>query len=149
MFVSTLQRSDGPAAEQVRRAVATTLRQRGIRGCAAQVAGEFGDHPETAVTRMRWAIETMFETLHAWGQERFMVRSWQAIDRLLWILAIAYALLLLVLHHPALQRFRAEAEALLRRLSVVGQRLTIGKLAEAIRLDWARHDRAWTSGWLL
>jgi len=59
LFVSTLQRSDGPAAEQVRRAVATTLRQRGIRGCAAQVAGEFGDHPETAVTRMRWAIETI------------------------------------------------------------------------------------------
>jgi hypothetical protein len=59
LFVSTLQCSDGPAAEQVRRAVATMLRQRGIRGCAAQVAGEFGDHPETAVTRMRWAIETI------------------------------------------------------------------------------------------
>ena len=59
LFVSTLQCSEVPAAEQVRRAVATTLRQRGIRGCAAQVAGEFGDHPETAVTRMRWAIETI------------------------------------------------------------------------------------------
>jgi hypothetical protein len=59
LFVSTLQSSDVPAAEQVRRAVATTLRQRGIRGCAAQVAGEFGDHPETAVSRMRWALETV------------------------------------------------------------------------------------------
>lgn len=59
LFVSTLQCSDGPAAEQVRRAVATTLRQRGIRGCAAQVAGEFGDHPDTAVSRMRWALATV------------------------------------------------------------------------------------------
>ncbi len=33
--------------------------------------------------------------------------------------------------------------------SVVGRRLTIGKLAEAIRLDWSRRDRAWTTGWLL
>jgi hypothetical protein len=53
---SDLQGCDGPAAERVRRAVATTLRQRGIRGCAAQVAGEFGDHPDTAVPRMRWAL---------------------------------------------------------------------------------------------
>jgi hypothetical protein len=59
LFVSTLQCSEVPAAEQVRRAVATTLRQRGIRGCAAQVAGEFGDHPDTAVTRMRWALATI------------------------------------------------------------------------------------------
>ena len=59
LFVSTLQCSDVPAAEQVRRAVATTLRQRGIQGCAAQVAGEFGDHPDTAVNRMRWALATV------------------------------------------------------------------------------------------
>jgi hypothetical protein len=32
-----------------------------VRGCAAQVAGEFGDHPETAVTRMAWAIATVGE----------------------------------------------------------------------------------------
>src|SRR2546423_14348330 len=37
----------------------------------------------------RWAIETGFETMHAWGQDRFMVRSWTAIDRLLWVLAVA------------------------------------------------------------
>ena len=59
LFVSTLQSSELPAAEQVRRAVATTLRQRGIRGCAAQVAGEFGDHPDTALPRMRWALTTI------------------------------------------------------------------------------------------
>ena len=59
LFVSPLQCSDAPAAEQVRRAVATALRCTGIRGCAARVAGEFGDHPELAVTRMRWALATV------------------------------------------------------------------------------------------
>jgi|SRR5450755_1036866 len=44
---------------QVRRAVATTLRRRGVGGCAAQLAGEFGDHPDTAVARMSWALATI------------------------------------------------------------------------------------------
>ena len=34
---------------------ATALRRWGVRGCAARVAGEFGDHPDTAVARMCWA----------------------------------------------------------------------------------------------
>jgi hypothetical protein len=97
----------------------------------------------------RWAIETAFETMHAWGQERFMVRSWTAIDRLLWVLAVAYALVVLALHRRSLRRFRAQAIALLKALSVVGDQLTAGKLAEAIGLDFARHARAWLSVWLL
>jgi hypothetical protein len=28
---------------------------RGIRGCAGEVAAAFGEHPETATRRMRWA----------------------------------------------------------------------------------------------
>ena len=56
LFASTLQPSDRPAADEVRRAVTGTLRRLGSRGCAAQVAGEFGDHPETAVPRMTWAL---------------------------------------------------------------------------------------------
>ncbi len=59
LFVSTLQSSEQPAADQVRGAVASTLRRWGIRGCAAQVAGEFGDHPDTAVSRMVWALDTV------------------------------------------------------------------------------------------
>ncbi len=59
LFASTLQCSQRPAADEVRRAVAASLRNLGIRGCAAQVAGEFGDHPDTAVARMRWALETV------------------------------------------------------------------------------------------
>jgi hypothetical protein len=56
LFVSTVQASEAPGADRVRHAVATTLRLLGVRGCAAQVAGEYGDHPETAAARMAWAI---------------------------------------------------------------------------------------------
>jgi hypothetical protein len=59
LFASNLQSSDMPDPEAVRDAVATALRRLGVRGCAAQVAGEFGDHPETAVMRMAWAIATV------------------------------------------------------------------------------------------
>ena len=59
LFASSLQSSQRPAADEVRATVATTLRRFGIRGCAVQVAGEFGDHPETAVTRMAWALATI------------------------------------------------------------------------------------------
>jgi hypothetical protein len=56
LFVSTLQPSGSPSPDQIRSAVATTLRRLGLRGCAARVAGEFGDHPDTAVARMGWAL---------------------------------------------------------------------------------------------
>jgi hypothetical protein len=59
LFASNLQLSDRPAADQVRQAVASTLRRFGMRGCAVQVAGEFGDHPDVAVVRMRWALATI------------------------------------------------------------------------------------------
>jgi hypothetical protein len=55
LFVSALQRSDEPSTTQIRQAIAATMREFGARGCAAQVAQEYGEHPETAVQRMRWA----------------------------------------------------------------------------------------------
>jgi hypothetical protein len=55
LFVSVLQGSDEPDAGQVRTAVAAAVRAYGGRGCAQRVAQEFGDHPEIAVARMRWA----------------------------------------------------------------------------------------------
>jgi hypothetical protein len=55
LFVSILQRSDNPSTGQVRQAVAAAVRAHGGQGCAQRVAQEFGDHPETAVARMRWA----------------------------------------------------------------------------------------------
>jgi hypothetical protein len=55
LFASGLQRCEEPTASQVRRAVAESIRAFGYSGCAGRVAQEFGDHPETAVPRMRWA----------------------------------------------------------------------------------------------
>ena len=55
LFVSVLQGSDEPDAGQIRKAVAAAVRTYGGGGCAQRVAQEFGDHPETAVERMRWA----------------------------------------------------------------------------------------------
>ena len=55
LFVSVLQGSDKPDAGQVRKAIAAAVCTYGGGGCAQRVAQEFGDHPETAVVRMRWA----------------------------------------------------------------------------------------------
>jgi hypothetical protein len=55
VFASDLQRGDEPSAGQVGQAVAAVIRALGWSGCAGRVAQEFGDHPETAVIRMRWA----------------------------------------------------------------------------------------------
>ncbi|HEV2370677.1 MAG TPA: hypothetical protein VGS19_00795 [Streptosporangiaceae bacterium] len=55
LFVSALQRSEHPSPEQVRRAIAVAICTFGELGCAEQVAQEFGDHPDAAVARMRWA----------------------------------------------------------------------------------------------
>jgi hypothetical protein len=63
IFASTLQRSDKPSAGQVRQTVAAAIRAFGYSGCAERVAQEFGDHPETAVIRMRWARAVVREAL--------------------------------------------------------------------------------------
>ena len=55
LFASPLQRSEEPSPRQLRLAIAVALRQFGDRGCAERVAQEFGDHPELAAPRMRWA----------------------------------------------------------------------------------------------
>ena len=57
--------SDVPAAATLSAAEVTAavrlalLRFGGSRGCAAQMAAEYGDHPELAAARMRWAIATV------------------------------------------------------------------------------------------
>jgi hypothetical protein len=65
LFVSVLQPSEEPDARQVRRAVAVTVGLFGTRGCAGQVAHEFGEHPEIAAARMRWARRVVAEAF-AW-----------------------------------------------------------------------------------
>ena len=55
LFASALQRSDELTVSQIRRAITAALDGSGVTGCAGRVAQEFGDHPETAAARMRWA----------------------------------------------------------------------------------------------
>jgi hypothetical protein len=61
VFASDLQCRDEPSAGQVRQAVGAAIRAFGCSGCAGRVAQEFGDHPETAVIRMRWARSVVRE----------------------------------------------------------------------------------------
>lgn len=55
LFASDLQRSQHPDAASIRAAVTAVVDRLGERGCAALVAQEFGEHPDAAVGRMRWA----------------------------------------------------------------------------------------------
>ena len=59
LFVSALQRSQAPSTDQIHQAVDAAVRAFGYSGCVGRVAQEFGDHPETAAARMRWARETL------------------------------------------------------------------------------------------
>ena len=54
LFVSDLQPSDRPGRVTVEEAITAMILRYGSDGCAARVAAEFGDHPETAVRRMCW-----------------------------------------------------------------------------------------------
>ncbi|WP_433611630.1 hypothetical protein ACQP2P_44845 [Dactylosporangium sp. CA-139114] len=65
LFASDLQGSQTPARSEIRMAIAATLRRVGVQGCAARVASEFGDHPETAVARMAWALAQVRATYPA------------------------------------------------------------------------------------
>jgi hypothetical protein len=63
LFVSALQRSETPNLGQIRQAIASALGEFGHLGCAERVAQEFGDHPETAASRMRWACTVTDQAL--------------------------------------------------------------------------------------
>jgi len=54
LFSSALQPSDAPTADMVATAIVRAVQQFGIGGCAGRMAQEFGDHPDTAASRMRW-----------------------------------------------------------------------------------------------
>ena len=62
LFASGLQRSDSPTPETLADMISRTVRQFGVRGCAALMAQEFGDHPETAIDRMRWIRQLVGES---------------------------------------------------------------------------------------
>jgi hypothetical protein len=56
LFVSDLSVTNQPTCAQVTAAIQLALRGHGgSRGCAADVAAAYGDYPELAAPRMRWA----------------------------------------------------------------------------------------------
>jgi hypothetical protein len=55
LFASHLQAADVKDTEVVDRTVTDLLQQDGPRGCQARMAYEFGEHPDLAAERMRWA----------------------------------------------------------------------------------------------
>jgi hypothetical protein len=59
LFASDLQPSQDPGAGEIRAAIVDTLHKLGPQGCAACVAQEFGDHPDTAMIRMQWVREAV------------------------------------------------------------------------------------------
>jgi hypothetical protein len=59
LFASALQPSDQPTATQVRTEIMRMVRRCGTRGCAARMAQEFGNAPQSAVARMRWARQVV------------------------------------------------------------------------------------------
>jgi len=67
LFASTLQRSENPTAAQIRAGIASAVREFGSRGCAARMAQAFGDAPEAAVERMRWARQAVAAVFPAGG----------------------------------------------------------------------------------
>ncbi len=71
LFVTDLQRSDSPSPADVQQAIGRALeRHGGSRNCAALVATEFGDHPETAVARMQWVLQLLGTTYPQRGVPR-------------------------------------------------------------------------------
>jgi hypothetical protein len=64
LFVSNLSASAHPSDADIEAAIRHSLRTRGgIRGCSADVAAAYGDYPELAAPRMRWA-RTVVENLY-------------------------------------------------------------------------------------
>jgi hypothetical protein len=62
LFTSTLPTGCQPDRGVVDSVIRSAVRAHGgIRGCAADVAAEYGDHPELAVRRMRWARRVVEE----------------------------------------------------------------------------------------
>ena len=57
LFASALQPSDTPTADMVAEAITSAVQHFGIGGCLGRMAQEFGDHPDAAAERMRWASQ--------------------------------------------------------------------------------------------
>ena len=57
LFTSDLSAHSEPSRAEVTDAIQRAVRAHGgCRGCAIEVVGEYGEHPESAAQRIRWAL---------------------------------------------------------------------------------------------
>lgn len=71
LFTSPLSANVQSGLAEVTDAIRRAVRAHGgTRGCAIEVAGEYGDHPETAAPRMRWALQ-LVEATYAHSRRDF------------------------------------------------------------------------------
>jgi len=95
----------------------------------------------------RWSIETMIEYLkRGWGIDNFMVRTKRAIERALIFCNLAFmGLMFLMYVSPRdTHNFSESAEKILHHLSIL-KKLTVGKLREAVYLDFLCHLPKWAA----
>jgi hypothetical protein len=71
LFASDVSSASTPDRDECGAAIrAALLRHGGVRGCAAQVAAQYGDYPETAAPRMRWARQVARSVYGAASEHR-------------------------------------------------------------------------------
>jgi hypothetical protein len=79
LFTSALPTGSSPQPVQVHAAIRHAVRlHRGTRGCATELAGAYGDSPETAAPRMRWALAVVENVYPKPGTARGMHWSLRA-----------------------------------------------------------------------
>ena len=135
---------------------ALTFREEGVRFVSLSGAPlarlDRGEQP-SALQRLLDMIANTMEPAYGFQSLLHFKAKFQPVYRPLYLTypdpaalgSIATAIGRAYLPHLTLR----QALRLLKQLSVLSAHLTVGKLAEAISLDYARHARAWTSCWLL
>jgi hypothetical protein len=79
LFTSELSAYSPATPAQVADAIRYAVRMHGIRGCAAEMAAAYGERPETAAPRMRWARRVV-ESIYARGASPEVDRRWSPIS---------------------------------------------------------------------
>lgn len=95
----------------------------------------------------RWSIETMIEYLkRGWEIDNFMVRTKSAVERALIFCNLAFMglMLLTYMSQKDSHDFSKSAEKILHHLSVL-KKLTVGKLSDAVSLDFSYHLPKWAA----
>ena len=81
LFTSPLSATRRLTRAEVTAAVREAIRAHGgSRGCAAEVAAEYGEHPEVAAARMRWARRVV-AVVYARRAGRWLVCAWSVFGQ--------------------------------------------------------------------